>query len=351
MLYNSYNSSINRESITNSLIYSINSNYLNKNLNNTLEKYSSFNTESKTGKRRLNYQRDYDTIDDNSVTEFKYDDTEEDENNKKEYITSLANEFMNKSNNLKEIEENVNNNLNEIRKWLSTIELQNYYNNFIDNRIYDINILINKMKSYYTKLNFQDIESILKIDKKGYSYRILLKLQIDAGLIDTKIIKFMLKNKNMCDNRSPSKNNLKLSISHDYNCFGCCKENFLQTSIKNDLKCFLTRYGLMDLYQNFYHNGFDLINFVILQMYSDNPITDEILENHFHIYDYEKRCLVLKALMEEIKKINHFLESNEYNDNPNKDLIKYENIIFEENSQSNNKYISNQKIMSECFIF
>ena len=349
ILYDSCNNSINKDSNNNSMknlsvIHNTNPNYLNKNLNKTLLEYSRLSTESQTGKRKINYQ-----VEDNKpISEFKYDYTEEKENNKKGIITSLGNEFMNKSNNLKNIDENINQNFIKIKKWLSSIELQNYYNNFINNDIYDINILINKMKSYYTKLSIQDIETLLKINKKGHCYRILVKLEIDSGLIDTKIANFMIKNINMSNNSSASKNNLKLSISQDYNCFGCCKIKFLKSTIKNDLKCFLIRYGLIDLFQNFSHNGFELINFVILQMYSDNPITDEILENYFHIYNYEKRSLLLKALVTEMKKINYFLDSNEYIYNPNRDMIKYENITFEENQQNN---IINQKASNDCFIF
>ncbi len=52
-----------------------------------------------------------------------------------------------------------------------------------------------------------------------------------------------------------------------------------------------------------------------------------------------------------MKKINYFLDSNEYNDNPNKDMIKYENIIFKQ--QEENKYIykNNQKLCNDCLIF
>ena len=160
-------------------------------------------------------------------------------------------------------------------------------------------------------------------------------------------------NLNNNNNIKKQKKNVKLSISQDFNnCFGCCEFNFLNTSKKNDLKYFLLRYGLIDLFPNFTHNGFDLINYVILQMYSDYPINEDILENCLHIYNYEKRIQILKALEAEIQKINFFLDSNEYNDNPNKDKIKYENIIF--NEMEENKCIygkNNQKLCNDCFIF
>ena len=331
-------------------------NFSNKTFNKTMLEYSPFSTDTQTGKININ-QKDKNNITviekKTSVTEFKYDNSiSEEEYNKNEHLTSLANECVNKSNNLKTIDDQINNNYIAMQKWLSSIELQNYYDNFIKNDIYDINQLISRMKVYQTKLNIHDIES-LKIDKKGYCYRILIKLEIDAGLIDKKITKFMINNINVNNNNAnKNKNNLKLSISQDYNnCYGCCKFNFLNSPKKNDLKCFLLRYGLMDLYQNFYHNGFDLINYVILQMYSDNPINEDILENCFHIYNYEKRNTVLKALLIEMRKINYFLDSNEYNDNPNKDLIKYENIIFDEKQEKTNIYGQNKNMCKDCLIF
>ena len=338
---------------SNSTLNNTNNNYLNK----TVDEYYPSSTEFQTGKRNSNLKPNGNNTMNfiNVLSEFKYDNSiSEEENNKNENITSLANEIVNNSNNLKTIDEHINNSYNEMKKWLSTINLQDYYDNFINNDIYDINQLINRMKSYKTKLNISDIESILKIDKKGYTYRILVKLEIDAGLIDTKMTKFMITNINLNNNNiKKQKKNVKLSISQDFNnCFGCCEFNFLNTSKKNDLKYFLLRYGLIDLFPNFTHNGFDLINYVILQMYSDYPINEDILENCLHIYNYEKRIQILKALEAEIQKINFFLDSNEYNDNPNKDKIKYENIIF--NEREENKCIygkNNQKLCNDCFIF
>ena len=195
------------------------------------------------------------------------------------------------------------------------------------------------MKNYQTKLKFEDFEIPLKIRKPGHIYRILCRLEIDANLIDNKIVKFMLKNykplnvtdKNYFNNDNIGGNNIKLMISQDYQCLGCCKSDKSNTNIsKNDLKSFLKRYGLINFYQNFYHNGFEIIEYVILQMYGSYPINDEILENCFHVYAEEYRSKILKAITSEMKKINDFLISGEYSENINKDLIKYENVSFEE---------------------
>ena len=356
IMSNEHNSNKNITVIHNSNSYL---NSTDKCLNKSDLEYSPFSTDIQTGKRQLNIMdnRKVLNMENKAITEFKYDNSisEEEEKSKNENLTSLANELVNNSNNLKTIDEHIRNSYNEMKNWLISINLINYYDNFINNEIYDISQLINRMKSAKTKLNLNDIESLLKIDKKGHCFRILVRLEVDAGLIDTKITNFMINNiyiKNN-DNDNIKNNNLKLSISHDYNnCFGCCKFNFINSPKKNDLKFFLLRYGLMDLCPNFNHNGFDLINYVILQMYSDNPINDDILENCFHIYNYEKRIIVLKALETEMKKINYFLDSNEYYNSSNKDRIKYENIIFKENEES--KYIyekNNKKLCNDCLIY
>ena len=87
-------------------------------------------------------------------------------------------------------------------------------------------------------------------------------------------------------------------------------------------------YNLNHLYQNFYHNGFDQINYVILQMYSSYPINNDILENYFHIYDEKQRFLTMEAIQNEIFKVNDFIKSEKYLNNVNKDIIKYENVEF-----------------------
>ena len=96
-----------------------------------------------------------------------------------------------------------------------------------------------------------------------------------------------------------------------------CDKYIDYTSInKNNLKIFLKKYHLIHLYHNFYQNGFDLINFVILQMYSKKyAINDNILENCFHIYNKNERNVVLNALKIEKRNIDLFLNSNKYKDN------------------------------------
>ena len=234
----------------------------------------------------------------------------------------------------------INQNCSFLLKWLIDIGLSDYYENFLNNKIYDINRLIEQMKSPNDKLDLEDIENILGIHNPGHIFRILIKLEIDGNIIDKKIVEFMLGNNNI---------NKKLIFSSDekYICDNLCTVNKVNLNFcgikninifskkKNDLESFLYRYNLNNLYQNFSHNGFDQINYVILQMYSSFPINSDILENYFHIYDEEQRKLTLEAIKKEIMKINNFINSENYLNNKNKDLIKYENIDFSQDDENN----------------
>ena len=82
----------------------------------------------------------------------------------------------------------------------------------------------------------------------------------------------------------------------------------------------------MHLHNNFYHNGFDLINFVILQMFTKFVINDDIIQKSFHIYNKKDRYLVLDALFNEVKEINIFFSTNIHNHCL---LPKYENNDWE----------------------
>ena len=282
------------------------------------------------------------------ITEFNYTDN----------LNNIIN------NNLYNNNENIdkNPNLTYLKFWLNNLGLIQFLNNFINNNIYDINALVEKMKSYQTKLSYDSLESMTKIRTPGFIYRLLCKLEAEAGLIDSKIIKFMINEGSMNEsknimNRSINNNDNKLNISVNqsyYQCSNCCKTNQIKKSHKNDLKYFLSRYDLMNLYKNFYHNGFDLIEFVIIQMYSSFPINEDILENHFHIYDEKQRIKTLKAIVAEMKKINRFINSDEYSKNCDKNKIKYDNVIFEESEDKDKSkiiirnYDSND---SNCIVF
>ena len=218
------------------------------------------------------------------------------------------------------------------------------------------------MKSPINKFNYEDIENILSIHKPGHIFRILTQLEIDGGKIDKNVSNFMInKNRDIPDDSGIVGKKLLYSLSNNdkINCNCCCNldidicdgknGNFGK---KNDLKSFLIRYDLINLYQNFYHNGFDLINYVILQMYGSYPINEDILENYFHIYDEKQRDLLMKAIESEINKINNFLNSINYYENENNSMAKYDKVIFEKDSNlGNDTEIKIDDKKNDCNIF
>ena len=344
---------------------------------------SADSTEEKT--RSKNNKEKVRMITNKDVVEFNYEESNSNSNIENNIIThnintinnSMINNYNNNTSfnvlNKETITENVlftkkysnkptiNININiELKYWLDNLNLAEYLDNFIQNDIFDVNVLINQMNNPEHKLNYDSIESLLKIHKPGHIYRIFSALEISAGIINPNIGDFLVK-KNSRNNSNKNKNDLKLSVSREINssCVNCFRINFLFSQKKNDLNSFLSRYNLLKFYQNFYHNGFELINYVMAQMYSSDPIDEFILENCFHIYEKKDREKVLKCLLNEKNKIDYFLDSNEYLQFSSKHSIKYEDIIFEKkennndmnNSQNEKIIIPNNSSCIDCIIF
>ena len=315
--------------------------YSTNNKNNSNNLYSNYSTQPQSNRfinslrsRKKFQSQNYDYMDDNNTIYGKVSEFT---------IQKALPRYSSNGNSKEEIA--------KLKQWLCNIELAQYVNLFITNDFVDIDALINSMKSYETKLKFDDLE-ILGIKKPGHIYRILTKLEIDSGLIDSKIIHFILPN-NKIGLGNPLEasaiNKVNLKISNEY-CCGCISSTNYE--MKNDLKMWLRKNNLMHFYSNFNHNGFDNLEFIILQMYSAYPISDEILENCFHIYEAEDRQKVLKCLVEEMKKINLFVNTEEYNANYNK--YKYLNLQLERDEfggcsiNNNNR---DKEICNPCVIF
>ena len=234
--------------------------------------------------------------------------------------------------------------LQKLKNWLDSLQLSCYYNNFVNNNITDINKLINDYKTNRENINYQFIENLLNIHISGHVYRILCKLEIDSSFVENKISTFLL-GLNCSNNENNSKKNLsKVFVQTDDcsdKCYDCCDtKNVIME--KNDLKSFLRKYKILHLYNNFYHNGFDLINFVILQMFTKFAINDDIIQKCLHIYNKRDRFFVLDALFSEVKEINIFFSTNIYNyclfpryENNDWGINWNEESINEENENSN----------------
>ena len=242
-----------------------------------------------------------------------------------------------------------------LKKWLSDINLSPYYQNFYENNIHNINELVNKMKeSEDKKILYEFIENTFHIHIPGHIYRILLKLEVDAGLLDKKISNFLI---DMDDENRIKFNKLKPSLllrqNNSYeNCFNYYGDSN-SSIIKNKLKYFLKKYHLINLYYNYFQNGFDIINFVLLQMFSNYyEINENILENCFHIYNIKDRFLVMEALLNEKNIINSVINSDKYKKNNNSSNLTYDNLIFNSSFYNNNidSYMVNESERNNCNI-
>lgn len=215
-----------------------------------------------------------------------------------------------------DLTENKDINLN---KWLTEINLSNYYPNFYNNNIFDINDLIDEIKKVKNKnLLYEFIENNFDIHLPGHIFRILCKIEIDQGLFHKDLVNFLINGKN--------KQNLS---NEEY-------IGYEKIYPKDGLKIFLKKYTLMNLYYNFYQNGFDLINFVLLQMFSKNlRINDHILENYFYIYNSNERLLLLKSLENEKNKINSFLNSRNQNNEFKYDDVNLDKYFYSKEANKN----------------
>ena len=328
----------------------------NNSIENTNKKYSSIIQYSKKNNDII-YNNTFRT-NRNSVNSMT--STISQTNKKKNYKKAQS---FTKENEIKNDFSQINKNCSFLLNWLLKLNLSSYYKNFLDNDIYDINKLIQQMKSPENKFNYENIESLLLINKPGHIFRILTQLEVDAGIIDQKVANFMVYyNKDIMESSYMGNSGKKSHFFCDesFSCNNWCNLDIEICGIKNrngninDLKSFLTRYDLLSLYQNFLHNGFDLINYVILQMYGSYPINNDILENFFHIYDENQRNLLLKAIKKEIWKIDNFLNSEKfkYYENENSSLIKYDKVIFEKdiNNLGNTSEIRINNVKNECII-
>lgn len=212
--------------------------------------------------------------------------------------------------------------LSKIKKWLKQIRLSIYLPSFIDNEAYDYDKLMNHLHNCNITSQYDFFENIVGIKKPGHIYRLLTQFALDNLRIEDNVIKFILpKDNHIRTNSQTGESNLKISGVY------CCGCNLFNKQNRLDLNYFLNKKGLIHLYSNFTHNGFDLFEYVLLQMYTEYTLTDEILENSLHIYNELDRKMLTKSLIEEINKINVFINSKEYNDNMER--FKYETLNLE----------------------
>ena len=253
-----------------------------------------------------------------------------------------------------------NNKLIRFRDWLISCDLLCYYNTLVKNNVYNIDKYIDNIR--HNKINvisFKDIEEF-GIKKPGHIFRLLLKLQIDAGKIDYNLYKFITEKFSV---NTMSNNNPMTTSYNELKCFGlnCCSSNnnnnYNNKKMNNtineneiiyfDIFSFLKVNNLLKFKENFIHNGFDQIDYILIQLFSRYCFNKKILNDYMHIYLDEDKNYILKILYKEKKNICNTLGLQYDEDEINK-------ILYTENRSSlNESYMNNNQNEHDdcCFIF
>ena len=253
------------------------------------------------------------------------------------YISEFKNESLINTNSTNNIVQKINKNITFFKNWLSSINLPFYYENFINNDIYNIDQLINISKTKTRQETFSFINSIIKTNKIGHIYRILIKIDIDTGFIDNNMSNFLTpkklpnnqyKNTHINTNTNYSDNELLISGIKNVFCTNQIEE-------RSFIKIFFEKYNIKELCSYFINNGFDIVEYIILQMLSRFPINDYILEKDMHINDDNDRKKILIILNNEVNKIYKFLKSEEYLAYTINRRAKYEDFFLSYNKANN----------------
>ena len=252
---------------------------------------------------------------------------------------SNTNFYMNQSNQSNILIKNIPiNMLLRLRDWLISCDLLCYYNLLIENHMYDIDKFINELQSNKLIIGYKEIED-LGIRKPGHIFRLLLKLEIDSGILDNNLFSYILSKFNISSSIS---NNIILTTSIiDINCCGICNKNkVFQSNVKknnfpyNDILSFLKYKELWKYKENFIHNGFDQLEYVLLQLFSKYTFDKEVMNDCFHLYNEKDKIDVLNKLYQE-KRILSIEYGIEIDDNELNNILS--NISY------STKYSSKEK--------
>ena len=202
-----------------------------------------------------------------------------------------------------------------IYKWLKEIDLLIYLPLFMKKKIYSFEEIITNIKSKKIILTVNDIKKI-GIQLPGHVYRILVKLEIDADLIDKKIYEYLLQLKEEENNITFKPNEENSHSLYDCCGIGCCSLKRTQIKVKVEkpdlnykvfvsLEQWLANINMIKYKDNFIKYGFDKIEFFILQMLSSIPLEEKMIENEINIDNNNDIDLFILQLNKDIKFLTH----------------------------------------------
>ena len=187
-----------------------------------------------------------------------------------------------------------------LHEWLLSADLLSYYNTLLDQGIYEIDKCIKGLSNGDLALSYKDIED-LGIRKPGHIYRFLLKMQCDSNMIDQRLVNYIIPNKTIGDGILRD-SNCNINLGASQNCCGCAMIE-RRTVKELDIESWLRSKGLINLRENFLHNGFEVFEYVIIQMFSNYQFDENIITDCLHVYNAIDRKKLRLALLEEKRNI------------------------------------------------
>ncbi len=195
------------------------------------------------------------------------------------------------------------NQIKRLNEWLNSMNLHIYFDNFLEHGLTNLDHVFN-LADKQNKISFDDFVNI-GITKPGHVFRLLTRIEYDAGLIQ--------ENLNFLLNRGKYNDILKNSLYLPKNQVSCCgpkKTNGNKGSNPFELTIsdWLISISMEHLRKNFSHNGFDSMEYLLMQMFSSYNINETILENHLHIYQNKDRVEVMKEIEKNVECLKKFLK-------------------------------------------
>ena len=263
-------------------------------------------------------------------------------NNFKEGFETDESNTSNMNNKINELKNISTRKLIRLREFLISCDLLCYYNLLLSNNMYNIDSYINDIKQGIPSITFDDIERI-GIKKPGHIFRILIRLELDAGIIDNNLFNYITEKINF--NSVTSTVALTSSINEIFCCgINLCENNINHNKIKirnnaiyfNDLSSFLRAHDIVRFKGNFMHNGFDRIEYIIIQLFTKYAFDKNILNEYLHVYiDGDKNKLLNILYM--VK----FNIAREFGIEINKIVYSYDNYNNKESHNFMQGYDSN----------
>ena len=272
-------------------------------ITNTLLNYTTLSTNkpkhSSLNRTNNNYINNLKNIPINHNYKYNYLNPYINSNNSKEGFESDESNTSNINNKIKELKKISTKKLIRLREFLISCDLLCYYNLLLSNNMYNIDSYVNDIKQGLSSITYDDIEKI-GIKKPGHIFRILIRLEIDAGLVDNNLFNYITEKINF--NSVTSTVALTSSITEVFCCgINLCENNTNHNKIKmrnnaiyfNDLSSFLRAHDIIRFKGNFMHNGFDRIEYIIIQLFTKYAFDKNILNEYLHVYiDGDKNKLL-----------------------------------------------------------